>query len=141
MHYTRSLSIWGDHVDKAIFLPFLPQNANIPIETQLLQALNLENDLASRLAPPPNSNLNAIIGPMSVLAYRNLTHKLDATDWFDRYDLVRREKLTNFLEAQARANISRRTTNSPYVSSNQAGRRFSAQSISPRKYPKERKNP
>jgi hypothetical protein len=52
MHYTRSLSIWGDHVDKAIFLPFLPQNANIPIETQLLQALNLENDLASRLAPP-----------------------------------------------------------------------------------------
>lgn len=101
MHYTRSLALWGQHADKCVYLPFHVGQFDAAPERVLLQNLGLERDLVESLEAFSTAALNASIGPLAIIAFRRLAHVLHQSDWYEHYDLEKREQLLHGLEARA----------------------------------------
>lgn len=104
MHYTKALSLWGELADERVFLPFLPKTFGAAPELYLLEKLGVQASVIESLEPFSSAALNASIGPRAVIAFRRLSHSLHESDWYEHYDLEKREMLLYELENWAADN-------------------------------------
>lgn len=99
MQYTKSLGLWGEHADEAIFLPFLPKAFESTPEQHLLMRLGVSEEALQAFEPFSTAALNASIGPRAILACRRLSHSLHSTEWYEHYAHEKTELLLNELES------------------------------------------
>lgn len=95
IRYTRALTCWGQYADESIYLPFLPKTFSRPVEHEFLIRNGFSDKDVGMFVDVGGELANASIGPLSVVAFRQLTGKLLATNWYEPHLIAKRGRLVN----------------------------------------------